>query len=310
MPVEEADSQSTQALEDHPVDSASVESRLIDVDGIRIHYLYTEGPAPAIVLVPGGMIDSAALTWKYVLAGLAGERRVYVPELPGYGKSDKPDASYTTEYYTDFLIRFIERTGEQQVVLCGSSMAGAVVLGAAFSRPERVLALILSGGYGVQDRVPFHTVSYAVSRIPRIEDFFRWLFRARPFFIRLAFPVAVWNLRCITRELVEDAYTGVDDPRSLEAFRRWMLSDVLPRRTRTNFTDRLHRLTMPVLLLHGKHDLMMPVRYTQRAAGLLPNAELHLFNAGHLVPRECPQETVRIMRQFIRRHAPAQVEPL
>ena len=124
---------------------------------------------------------------------------------------------------------------------------------------------MLSGAYGFQPRVPLHEAAYAACRLPGLAWVTRTVLRLHPLMIRLVLPVSVHQSRRINRELVQDAYTGIQEPEALEAFVEWMQHDLLPRRVLSDFTPHLHRLAMPVLILHGAYDWTMPVRYARRA---------------------------------------------
>lgn len=278
-----------------------MEDRSIEVHGLRIGYRYRDGPGPAVVLVPGGVLDSTRLTWKHVIRSLPPQYRVFAPDIPGYGNSERPDAPYTVEYYTDAVAHFMLRLELEQVHLFGNSMSGATAMAIALSRPELVRSLVLSGAYGFQDRFPLHELAYALIRLPKIDDVARSLLRLHPLLIRAVLPAAVWRWSRITDEMVADTWAEARNENSLTAFKHWMRSETLPHRVRTNFTDELHRLKMPVLLLHGRHDLMMPVQYTRRASTLLPDAEMHLFDSGHMAPRECFEEVLEAVTHFLAR---------
>ncbi len=282
--------------------TGDVESRFISVEGVRVHYLFRDGTGPTVVFVPGGMVDSPSLSWKPVLENIPAGWRMYSPEAPGYGASGAPPAQpYTTEFYLSFLHHFLDELGLSDVYLAGSSLGGAIVLGTALTLPGRVRGLILMGAYGVQDRVHLQEAAWALCHVPEIENLARWALRRFPPLFRAALPVAVHHPECITEELVRDCYRGVNDSRALEAFIRWMRSDLLHHRTRTNFTRELHRLRMPVLMLHGRYDFMLPVRFAERAAKLIARAELHLFSSGHLVAREQPSGVLEAVSRFVDR---------
>lgn len=288
------------AARDRRVSVTGLDDRYIDVGGLRVFCRCREGDGPAVLLLPGGMIDSTLLTWKYAVEALPTHLRVFAPDLPGYGASDKPaEASYTTAYNVRFVRRFLDAVGIDRVRLVASSMGGAIALGFALEHPDRLDRLALSGGLGMQPRLPFHEAAYALSRVPGIQVPIRRLLQLHPRVVQMAMPVAIYHWRNNTVELAEDAFSGVQDPRTLDAFLRWMRNDVLPHRLRSDFSDRLHEIQAPVLLLHGRHDWMMPIRYARRAAECLPDARLHVFDSGHLVPREYPDEVNRLLAAFL-----------
>ena len=280
--------------------------RYVEVGGLRIHYQYrpgnrSNGAGPAVVLLPGGMLDSSLLTWKPLLERLPPRYRLFSPDLPGYGRSDKPDRAYTTSFFVDFVEGFLDAVGLQRADLLASSMSGAVALRFALQWPERVGRLVLSGAYGFQRRVPLHPLAYALCQIPRLEVVVHQLLQAHPVFVRLALPVAVHDRHAITPALVRDAYAGVQAGHALRAFARWMRREIGPHAVRSHLLGHLQAIRTPTLLLHGAHDWMMPVRYARQAARVMPRCTLRVFaGSGHLVPREQPEATCQLVTTFLR----------
>ena len=100
-------------------------SRFTVVDGFRVHY-YALGPAdgPAVVLVHG--LGGRAEDWANLAPQLARPAiRVYLPDLPGYGESEKPtDFSYSVSDEARIVTGFFDALGLKQVDLGGWSMGG------------------------------------------------------------------------------------------------------------------------------------------------------------------------------------------
>ncbi|MDX1548334.1 MAG: alpha/beta fold hydrolase, partial [Rhodothermales bacterium] len=186
-----------------------IRTRYLDVGGVRVYCRYSDGDGPAVVLLPGGMLDTSTLTWRYTLDALPPRWRVFAPDLPGYGRSAKPDVSYSTAYYVDFLAAFLDALGLRRAHLCGSSMTGAVVLGLALRAPERAASVVLSGAYGMQPRVPLHPLVYLLAHVPGLPVLTRAVLRGGPRVMRLALRFAVPDPRAIGSDLVRDACEGV-----------------------------------------------------------------------------------------------------
>lgn len=80
------------------------DSRTTVVDGASVRYLDAgEGDGPPVVLLHGGGIDEALLSWRHALPALATDRRVVAPDWPGYGESDPPTETPLPEYYRNIL---------------------------------------------------------------------------------------------------------------------------------------------------------------------------------------------------------------
>src|SRR2546422_9048608 len=79
--------------------------RDVVADGIRIH-LEEAGEGPALNLLHG--LTASHFTWEHTIPAFADRWRVIAPDLPGHGRSDKPDAPYTIDFYAG-VIRSLAR---------------------------------------------------------------------------------------------------------------------------------------------------------------------------------------------------------
>ena len=107
---------------------SGIESRSIRVQGYRVHYL-AEGPAngPVVVLVHG--LGASAEDWHNLTPYLVNAGfRVYCPDLPGYGRSERPkNFSYSVRDEAGVVVSFLDALGLKQVDLGGWSMGGWIV---------------------------------------------------------------------------------------------------------------------------------------------------------------------------------------
>ena len=100
----------------------SITHKWIEVQNLRIHCLVAGETGSPVVLLHGGGVDSASLSWGLTLGPLAENHRVIAPDLPGYGQSDKPEVHYSTNFYIDFLVHWLDAMQFQKVSLIGLSL--------------------------------------------------------------------------------------------------------------------------------------------------------------------------------------------
>jgi len=127
-----------------------VQNRDVSVGGHRLHY-EVEGPANgrAVVLVHG--LGGRAEDWRDLAPYVAKAGfRVYLPDLIGYGRSEKPaDFSYSVHDEADVVVGFLDALELKQVDLGGWSMGGAIVQHVAADHPDRVRRLLLFDSAGL-----------------------------------------------------------------------------------------------------------------------------------------------------------------
>src|SRR6266852_6935726 len=111
------------------------------------------------------------MEWRFTLEPAAERHRVYAPDLPGYGRTEKPRARYTIPYFARFVERYIEDRGLRSVVLVGASLGGRVALEVALEQPRLVRKLVLVNTLGLgRPNVRMAQVAYGLVSLPRVGE--------------------------------------------------------------------------------------------------------------------------------------------
>jgi len=248
---------------------SGIESRSVQVAGHRVHYL-AEGPAngPVIVLVHG--LGARAEDWGGLVPYLVQAGfRVYIPDLVGYGRSDRPkDFSYSVRDEAAVVVSFMDALGLKQVELGGWSMGGWIAVLVAQEHPERVSRLMLFDSAGLDVPPSFDTALFTPANAGQLHQL-QAVLSPRPQ------PIPGFVARDILRN-----------------FRRngWVIQRALA----SMFTARdvvdnlLPQLKMPVLLVWGSLDQVTPLAQGDKMHGLILNSELDVVpGCGHMAPIEC-----------------------
>jgi pimeloyl-ACP methyl ester carboxylesterase len=117
-------------------------SHFIERDGVRIHYLRHDGPAPPMVLLHG-LTANAHYFDSLVQAGLTGTRGVLAVDLRGRGLSDKPPTGYSMAEHAADVIALLDHHGIERTVICGHSYGGLLAVYLASEYPDRVTRPII-----------------------------------------------------------------------------------------------------------------------------------------------------------------------
>ena len=121
-------------------------SDFFDAKGVKIHYL-TAGEGEAVVLIHG-LYSSAELNWRRpgVLGDLAKDHRVIALDMPGHGRSDKPEdeAAYGLQLVEDVVL-LLDHLNVKKAHVVGYSLGGMVAAKLAAKHPDRVLSVALGG---------------------------------------------------------------------------------------------------------------------------------------------------------------------
>jgi pimeloyl-ACP methyl ester carboxylesterase len=258
-------------------------SRSVQVAGHRVHYM-VEGPAggPVVVLVHG--LGGRAEDWRNLAPYLAQAGfRVYMPDLPGYGRSEQPaDFSYSVPDEAEAVVGFFDALGLKQVDLGGWSMGGAIVQHLAFRHPERVRRLILFNSVGINEKPTWDTRLFTPATPADLEQLDALLMPNPP-------PVPRFVARDILRISRRNAWV----------IRRAMATML----TGKDATDTLlPRLKMPVLIVWDAEDRITPLSLGEKMHQLAPQSQLEIISGcGHMAPVQCASQIGPKVVEFVKK---------
>ncbi|HSP33447.1 MAG TPA: alpha/beta fold hydrolase [Thermoanaerobaculia bacterium] len=261
------------------VRAAGMSRRSVRIDGHRIEYL-TGGSGPPLVMIHGigGKAEDYALLFRHFTR----RHRVYALDLLGSGGSDTPDVDYSIAMHAGVLRGFLDAMDLRTTDVMAVSMGGWIALKFAAEHPERVrrLALVSTGGFA------FETEALTESTFsPRdIAALRRSLYLQSDRAARL--PKFV--LRDLLRRARERRWINERAMRSMLTGR-----DLVERK--------LGALRMPVLLVWGTRDRLIPFSVAHRIRDEVPHAELFAIEGGsHLAVIERRREAVPAILDFFR----------
>ena len=281
--------------------STIIESKWLTVDGLRIHYLTAGESGSPVVLLHGAGIDSAHLSWAETIESLAQEHRVYAPDLPGYGQSDRPDVLYNAEFYINFLARLFDAWQLSKASLVGLSMGGAIVLGFTLAHPERVEKLVPVDPYGIMPKVAWHRTSYLYVHSP-LNELSYWFFAKSRSMVRWSLLSSlISSPERLTDRLIDEVYEASKHPQAGKAFSSFQRHDLTWDGLRTNYLDRLSAIQAPTLFIHGEKDPGVPLTYARQAHERVKGSRLHVMQGClHWPMRDRPEEFNRVLGEFLR----------
>lgn len=138
--------------------SASAQGQLVTLpSGLQLHYQDIGTGDPVVFIHGSGPGASGHSNFKlnYPPFAAAGYRSI-VPDLPGYGASDKPDTLYTLDFFVDALSGLLDALDISRCVLVGNSLGGAIALKLALDQPGRVSRLVLMAPGGLMEKEQYY----------------------------------------------------------------------------------------------------------------------------------------------------------
>lgn len=272
----------------------------VTVGGHRLHYLAAGDPADStVLLLHGGIIDAAHVTWGELIEPLAADYRVVALDMLGYGESDKPDAGYSLAHHVELVESVVESLDATAVSVAGASMGGGVGLGVALRSPHLVDRLALVDSYGLGSELANGLLTYLLARAQVLNKLSLAVLRRSRGLTKASLGNIAHDPDALSPEAVDAVWAETKRPGVGRAFRGFRAAEVTRDGYRTDYTDRLGDLAVPTLLVHGEHDEVFPVSWSERAADRIPESELHvLADCAHWAPRERPDSVHALLRAF------------
>ena len=272
--------------------------------GLRLHAV-SAGDGRALVLLhgwPGFWMD-----WEKTLPLLSTRFRVVLPDLRGFGHSDKPSSptEYSLDHYAADIVTLLTHMKMDKAVVGGFDVGSSVSAYFAKKHPELVEALILINpsypGLGAkrlqleQAKESWYQYFHLLELAEHLVGYNRDTVK-----VYLTHFFKHWSY-------VKDAFTEDDVEKYVDIFFQhgalrggfnWYRSRFL-----TRYSDWLGGpVEHKTLIIWSDKDPIFPLEWSEDAKSYFPNSELHVIrDCGHFVPREKPEELVSIVMDFLER---------
>ncbi len=239
---------------------------------VNISYTTYGSGYPVLFLQGSGPGASGWLNFRYNVQHFVDQgHQVIIPDLPGFGDSDKPDLDYTLDFFVESMMDFADQLDLEKFALVGNSLGGAISLGMSLANADRISHLILMGCGGLENiEVYFQQMEgiQAMTKIPLGSPEFT------PAYLKEVLKLIVFNPEHITDELIEERFRILKTQNPA----------VFTRMSIPNITERLKEINTPILGFWGAQDRFCPISGARTLVEQCPNAEMvTLSQCGHWV---------------------------
>jgi pimeloyl-ACP methyl ester carboxylesterase len=284
--------------------SGRYDVQFVTIHGHRRAFVKT-GRGPAVLLLHGLACDHH--TWDPVIERLSRRHTVIAPDLLGHGESDKPRADYSVGGYANGMRDLLTVLGIDKVTVVGHSFGGGVAMQFAYQFPERTerLVVVASGGLGAEVHPGIRAITtpgfhelMGILTLPGLRH------------------LGVAGLRTLalvggkqTRDFGEAAriFDSFKDPAARHATRHVVRAVVDWKGQIVTMADRAYLTEeMPMCVVWGRDDRVIPVRHANTAAALAPKARIEVIpDAGHFPHQDHPERFCQVLEEFVRTTKPA-----
>lgn len=252
--------------------------KTLSINNLKVNYKIA-GSGPVILVLHGW--GSSSDSWVDVMEILSGRGyKVICPDFPGFGKSQPPIQPWSVTNYKEWLLRFIDFQGLDEFILLGHSFGGRIAIKFSVKYCDKVKALILCDSAGIRPELGFK--SKMVSYIAHIGNvifsphiFTRFKDGARNIFYSFLRHKDYVKSDGIMREIIQKIIN----------------EDLLPY---------LSQIKIKTLLVWGKEDKLVPVKYSYIFKEQIKDSVLELLeDVGHSPHIEAPDKLSNIIVSFL-----------
>lgn len=263
------------------------------------------GSGPALLLIHG--IGDNSATWNEVIPHLAKNFTVIAPDLLGHGRSDKPRADYSIAAYANGMRDLLTVLGFERATVIGHSLGGGVALQFSYQFPQMVERLIVVAPGGVTKDVnpalrfaalPIANEALRLLQIPGVIDLVGVLGQVADRLYQGPFKTA--DIFHDAPDLVR-VLRDLPDPTARDAFLRTLRAVVDWRGQVVTMLDRCYLTAdLPVQIIWGNRDAVIPVSHAHLAHSALPHSRLEIFEgSGHFPFHDDPIRFLRVVEEFV-----------
>ncbi len=319
-----------------PVNPQKISEKQVEIDGLKINYkTIGDGKIPIVLLhgwgvssdkylelmgktpqppLSGGLTNSPPD--KGGLGGVGLQYTIYIPDLPGFGKSEEPRENWELDNYVEFVDEFIKKTNRKggfelvknilekmqegstglkslwsqqdkdnkKTILIGHSFGGRIAIKYAAKYPEKIDKLILTGAAGIKRKLTA---------------------RQKALFIAAKTGKTFFSLPIINKfqKPVYNTFSKIAQSRKKDYYQASSrMKEIMKNVLAEDLTEYLDKIKNPTLLVWGREDKTTPLADGEIMNGKIENSKLVVIDdANHSLPYQKAEEFGEVVGEFIKK---------
>ena len=285
----------------HERELADPDSHFVDVNGLTVHYKEKGEGEPVIIFLHG--FGASEFSWSEVMEPLSKSGRVIAYDRPGFGLTERPmDGNWTgTNPYSvqgnvELLDGLMDELGVDKAILVGNSAGGEVAAAYAIEHPERVQGLVLVDPAVGNGRGGLPQWAQPLMASPQMRNLAPLLVRT------IAGELGNDTIRMAWHDpsrIKPEVYDGYRKPLKADNWDKALYEFTIARNP-VSYSEHLKDLKMPVLVVTGDDDRIVPTAQSIQLSKEIPGSELVvLSDCGHVPQEECPDQFITSVQAFL-----------
>jgi len=259
-----------------------VQEKFIEVEGNKIRYLTSGNSKNSLVLVHG--LGASAERWINAIPYFEKDYQLIVPDLIGFGQSDKPVVDYTTDFFSDFLKRFLDTLGLEKPYVIGSSLGGQVTAEFA-SKNSNLKKLVLVSPSGIMKQ-----------STPALDAYIMAALYPNETNAKNAFEMMEGSGLEVESSIVDGFIERMKMPNAKMAF----MSTILGLKNAEIITNKLKTINVPTLIIWGSDDPVIPINHADGFVSSIKDCRFYrMDNCGHTPYVDDPLRFSQLVLDFL-----------
>lgn len=240
---------------------------------------------PVLVMLHG--LGASAERWVETIPILAPHYRLIIPDIIGFGYSDKPLIEYTMPFFVNFLQKFLKNLKISKPVIIGSSFGGLLAIEYALKTKDLEKLILVSPAGFTKRPTPEFKNYLTAAMFPTYEN------------VSHAFREMSFDPKKVSDKNNKEFINRMQYPNSKHSF----MSTVMGIKHNPPLKERISKISVPTLLIWGRHDRILPVYYSRKCK--IPGIKTVIIDhCGHTPHVEKPGEFCSHVLKFLKQDQP------
>ncbi|MFX1435187.1 MAG: alpha/beta fold hydrolase [Promethearchaeota archaeon] len=257
----------------------------ITINQFKIFYYQNKMAGIPLVFIHGWLGSSRE--WIHQLCYFNFKEHITTLDLPGFGKSGKPKAKYSIEFFTEQILSFLKLLGYNEAILIGHSLGGMIALNITIRNPKLVKKLIL--------------ISSSAEISQSLKD------KIKLFWVNLIFKLIYKKfLKNIVKQILSPKFkiqelkrlytTALKIPKSI------VLRTFKNMTSKFNMHDQISQISQPTLIIYGNEDKIISDSMITELGNLVPNSKIfNIEDSSHRVMVDNYEKVNKIIDEFVKK---------
>ncbi len=280
-----------------PEQLADPDSHFVEINGLNVHYKMMGSGQPVFILLHG--FGASLFSWHAVMEPLSAHGMVIAYDRPAFGLTERPlqwtgQNPYGPDGNIALLLGLMDHFGVRKAFLVGNSAGGTLSMQFALQYPQRVEALILVDPAVYENGGPAWV--RILGKTPEMQHL-------GPLFVRSIRKSGLDLIRTAWHDpsrITQATWDGYTRPLKVDNWDRALWDFTLASHD-TGLLQHLQDFKLPILVITGDDDRIVPTADSIKLAGVLPGAELVIIpQAGHVPHEEQPAAFMQTLDSFVK----------